>query len=284
MRDFWPAAHPWLRRVWPLACRVLRSVRRRRPPTDGIGEPDHRARRLHTGGSGVVRAQAQRGERRIESRWRLKTTARGTAASKVRPMTASILALTSRASSGRCSPHCCCHSACPCCSAATSSGVHSMATTTRTVRTTLSTGSTGRTPIPALLDFARRAIAVRRRHPVLRRRRYLTGAEAGEIEWFTPAGAPMTGPDWDDPNAALPDGVPRRLRRSGSRRGREPPAGRRPAAARQRLVRIRSTSSSPPRGPTHRGPSSSTARSRHLPIRQARRRPKARWSRFPATR
>ena len=53
----------------------------------------------------------------------------------------------------------------------------------------------------ALLDFARRAIAVRRRHPVLRRRRYLTGAEAGEIEWFTPAGAPMTGPDWDDPNA-----------------------------------------------------------------------------------
>ena len=53
----------------------------------------------------------------------------------------------------------------------------------------------------ALLDFTRRAIAVRRRHPVLRRRRYLTGAEAGEIEWFTPAGAPMTGTDWGDPNA-----------------------------------------------------------------------------------
>ena len=26
------------------------------------------------------------------------------------------------------------------------------------------------------------------RHPVLRRRRFLTGAEAEEIEWFTPAG------------------------------------------------------------------------------------------------
>jgi glycogen operon protein len=49
--------------------------------------------------------------------------------------------------------------------------------------------------------FTRRAIALRRRHPVLRRRRYLTGAEAGEIEWFTPAGAAMTGADWNNPNA-----------------------------------------------------------------------------------
>ena len=53
----------------------------------------------------------------------------------------------------------------------------------------------------ALVDFTSRAIALRRRHPVLRRRRFLTGAEAREIEWFTPAGAAMTAPDWADPNA-----------------------------------------------------------------------------------
>jgi glycogen operon protein len=53
----------------------------------------------------------------------------------------------------------------------------------------------------SLLDFTRRAIALRRRHPVLRRRRFLTGAETAEIEWFTPAGDPMTGDDWADANA-----------------------------------------------------------------------------------
>jgi isoamylase len=52
-----------------------------------------------------------------------------------------------------------------------------------------------------LLAATRAAIAVRARHPVLRRRRFLTGVEAHEIEWFTPGGAAMTAPDWDDPDA-----------------------------------------------------------------------------------
>jgi glycogen operon protein len=50
----------------------------------------------------------------------------------------------------------------------------------------------------SLLDFTKHAIALRRRHPVLRRRRFLTGAEAGEIEWFTPSGEAMTPDDWRD--------------------------------------------------------------------------------------
>jgi glycogen operon protein len=53
----------------------------------------------------------------------------------------------------------------------------------------------------ALLTFTRRLIALRHAHPVLRRRRYLVGAEAAGIGWYTPSGAAMTGPDWSDPNA-----------------------------------------------------------------------------------
>jgi isoamylase len=52
-----------------------------------------------------------------------------------------------------------------------------------------------------LLAFTRRLIAFRQQHPVFRRRRYLAGAEASELRWFTPAGTPMTGADWADPSA-----------------------------------------------------------------------------------
>jgi glycogen operon protein len=52
-----------------------------------------------------------------------------------------------------------------------------------------------------LLNFTRQLIAFRRSHPVFRRRRFLQGAEAAELEWFTPAGAPMNDGDWADPNA-----------------------------------------------------------------------------------
>jgi isoamylase len=52
-----------------------------------------------------------------------------------------------------------------------------------------------------LLDFTRQLIAFRRAHPVFRRRRFLEGAEATELQWFTPAGVPMDGDDWADPGA-----------------------------------------------------------------------------------
>jgi isoamylase len=73
-----------------------------------------------------------------------------------------------------------------------------------------------------LLDFTRALIRFRRSHPVFRRRKFLAGAEASEIEWFTPSGQPMTAADWadsealalaiyldgaDDPDPA-PDGAP----------------------------------------------------------------------------
>jgi glycogen operon protein len=54
---------------------------------------------------------------------------------------------------------------------------------------------------PGLLAFARQLIALRRAHPVFRRRRFLAGAEASELRWFTPAGTEMTGANWADPSA-----------------------------------------------------------------------------------
>jgi glycogen operon protein len=47
-----------------------------------------------------------------------------------------------------------------------------------------------------LLTFAREAVAVRHRHPVLRRRRFVVGAAAGDVQWFTPLGSAMTDSDW----------------------------------------------------------------------------------------
>jgi len=56
-------------------------------------------------------------------------------------------------------------------------------------------------PDTDLLEFTRRLITLRRAHPVFRRSRFLAGAEASELRWFTPAGTGMTGADWADPNA-----------------------------------------------------------------------------------
>jgi isoamylase len=41
-----------------------------------------------------------------------------------------------------------------------------------------------------LLAFTRHLVALRQAHPVFRRRRFLIGAEAAELLWFTPAGTP----------------------------------------------------------------------------------------------
>ena len=53
----------------------------------------------------------------------------------------------------------------------------------------------------ALLDYTKNLIAFRRAHPAFRRRHFLAGTEASELQWFTPAGTPMDGGDWADANA-----------------------------------------------------------------------------------
>jgi isoamylase len=50
-----------------------------------------------------------------------------------------------------------------------------------------------------LRDFTKRLISLRHAHPVFRRRRFLTGADARELGWFSCSGHPMTLPEWGDP-------------------------------------------------------------------------------------
>jgi isoamylase len=52
-----------------------------------------------------------------------------------------------------------------------------------------------------LLEFTQHLVKFRQAHPVFRRRKFLTGAEASELGWFTPAGTPMTQDEWADSNA-----------------------------------------------------------------------------------
>jgi glycogen operon protein len=56
-------------------------------------------------------------------------------------------------------------------------------------------------PDTGLLDFTKRLIGLRRAHPVFCRNRFLAGAEAAELRWFTSAGTEMTAASWSDPNA-----------------------------------------------------------------------------------
>jgi isoamylase len=52
-----------------------------------------------------------------------------------------------------------------------------------------------------LLAFTQKLVSFRRSHPVFRRHRFLTGIEATELGWYTPAGTPMIQDDWADGNA-----------------------------------------------------------------------------------
>ncbi len=58
----------WPRRVRQPVLRVGGPVRRRAAAADGLGEPDHRARRVHPARPGLLRRQAQRGQRGIQPR------------------------------------------------------------------------------------------------------------------------------------------------------------------------------------------------------------------------
>ena len=50
-----------------------------------------------------------------------------------------------------------------------------------------------------LRGYVRRLLALRRAHPVFRRQRFLTGAEAAELGWYSSAGKELTDEQWADP-------------------------------------------------------------------------------------
>jgi isoamylase len=51
-----------------------------------------------------------------------------------------------------------------------------------------------------LLAFTSDLVAFRLSHPVFRRRRFLSGVEANELQWFTTGGGPMGPEDWENPS------------------------------------------------------------------------------------
>jgi glycogen operon protein len=56
-------------------------------------------------------------------------------------------------------------------------------------------------PDSDLFAFTSKLIALRKAHPVFRRSRFLAGAEASELQWYTPSGNPMDDAEWADPDA-----------------------------------------------------------------------------------
>jgi glycogen operon protein len=50
-----------------------------------------------------------------------------------------------------------------------------------------------------LRGYVKRLLALRREHPVFRRKRFLTGTEASELGWYSCAGEPVTEEQWADP-------------------------------------------------------------------------------------
>ncbi len=50
-----------------------------------------------------------------------------------------------------------------------------------------------------LRGYVKRLLALRREHPVFRRKRFLTGTEASELGWYNCAGEPVTEEQWADP-------------------------------------------------------------------------------------
>ena len=114
-------------------------------PADRVGEPVHRARRVHAAGSGLLQRQAQRGQRREQPRRHRRQPLLELRRGRPHPPTRASWPCAS-GRPGPCSPPCCCRSACRCCSAGTSSAAPSRATTTPTARTTRSPGLTGPTP------------------------------------------------------------------------------------------------------------------------------------------
>ena len=127
---------------------------------------------------GLLRRQAQRGQRRDRTGTGPTTTGPGTAARRARPPTRPSWRCAS-GSPGPCSPPCCCRSACRCCSAGTRSGRTQQGNNNAYCQDNEITWFDWSSQDKDLLAFTRRLIAFRRQHPVFRRRRFLAGEEAG---------------------------------------------------------------------------------------------------------
>ncbi len=214
------------------AHRQLRPLPALRAAAVGVDQLRHRARRLHPARPGLLRAQAQRGQRRgqprrhrrqplAELRRRGRDRLPGDRAARrlatARAMLGTLLLSTGTPDAAR---------------RATSCGAPSAATTTPTASTTRRPGWTGRTaPTASLAAFTARVAAIRHSSPALQRDRFYRD---GEVLWWHPSGRRLGGHDWHDADLHTPRAAARRVAAAPARRRRTrcpPPC---PRAARTR--------------------------------------------------
>ena len=148
----------------------------------------------------LLRRQAQRGQRRGQPRRHrrqplVELRRRGPDRRRRRSTPCAA------ASAATCSPRCCSPRACRCCSAATRWAAPRAATTTRYCQDNEVSWYDWSAVDHDLLEFTRRLVALRRAHPVFRRRRFfqgrpIMGEHIDDIGWFTPKGVPMSDDDW----------------------------------------------------------------------------------------
>ena len=186
--------------------RVAGPVRARRSAV-GVGQLRHRARRLHAARPGVLRPQAQRGQRRgqpgrhgrqplVELRRRGRDRRPGDPR-RVRGRPA-----TSR-------PPCCCPPAPRCCTMGDELGAPRAATTTPTARTTRSSWldwdlAAGQ---QALLVWTRALVALRPQHPALRQNQFFERARRSSRPAARPGVAAADGtPMPDEPGTTATPG------------------------------------------------------------------------------
>ena len=178
------------------AVRVVGPVRAG-PPAVGVDQLRHRARRLHAARPGVLRPQAQRGQRRGQPGRHRPQPVLELRRRRARPT----IRRSSRCAPGRPAtspPPCCCPPARRWSPWATSCGAPRAATTTPTARTTRSAGWTGTcSDGPTLeprdmLAFFRRTLAIRSEAPALRQGEFFDGRAPGggdgipDLVWFNP--------------------------------------------------------------------------------------------------
>ena len=257
MRDFW-RSHPV--GIGEFATRFSGSAdlyATGGPPAHRLGQPDHRPRRLHPARPGLLRRQAQRGQRRESNRDGTSDNRSWNCGAEGPTTDPGILALRARQSRAMLT------------TLLLSFGVPMLLGGDEMGRTQQGNNNAycqdneiawldWSQPDTELQDFTRRLIAFRKAHPVFRRRRFLAGAEASELRWFTPAGTEMTAADWSDRERPGHRALPGRLRRPGPGRKTARRCSTTTSSSWSTPGGSRSTSPSPPPAPGRPGRPRST--------------------------
>ena len=200
MRDFWRSHQVGIGEFADRVLRLRRPVRHRRPPAHRLGQPDHCPRRLSPCGTwSPTTTSTTRPTARITATGPV-TTIPWNCGAEGPTDDPDVLALRARQSRAMLA------------TLLLSFGVPMLLGGDEMGRTQQGNNNAycqdneiawfdWSQPDTELQDYTKRLVALRKAHPVFRRRRFLSGTETAQLQWFTPAGTQMTGADWSDENA-----------------------------------------------------------------------------------